>query len=317
MIGGYRLEGILPLFKPAGLTSHDCVFKLRKILRTKKVGHTGTLDPDVTGVLPICIGKATKVAEYITDAGKAYEGEVTIGYSTTTEDASGEIVEQKPVTRTIQREEILQVFHTLTGEIEQTPPMFSAVKVGGVRLYEYARKGIEVERPTRKVSIYSIELLDDQTEFSGENIKFRFRVSCSKGTYIRTLAVMIGEKLGFPAHMSWLQRVQSAAFSLEDCLTFEEIEKHMEAGTINSVLRPLETALSHLPKLLINDKVAEKVKNGALLQMPEHLKTSNGPIIAETADGQALAIYSQHPSKPEFLKPVKVLRNELDEKGTV
>lgn len=317
MIGGYRLEGILPLFKPAGLTSHDCVFKLRKILRTKKVGHTGTLDPDVTGVLPICIGKATKVAEYITDAGKAYEGEVTIGYSTTTEDASGEIVEQKPVTRTIQREEILQVFHTLTGEIEQTPPMFSAVKVGGVRLYEYARKGIEVERPTRKVSIYSIELLDDQTEFSGENIKFRFRVSCSKGTYIRTLAVMIGEKLGFPAHMSWLQRVQSAAFSLEDCLTFEEIEKHMEAGTINSVLRPLETALSHLPKLLINDKVAEKVKNGALLQMPQHLKTSNGPIIAETADGQALAIYSQHPSKPEFLKPVKVLRNELDEKGTV
>lgn len=317
MIGGYRLEGILPLFKPAGLTSHDCVFKLRKILKTKKVGHTGTLDPDVTGVLPICIGKATKVAEYITDAGKAYEGEVTIGYSTTTEDASGEIVEQKPVTRTIQREEILQVFHTLTGEIEQTPPMFSAVKVGGVRLYEYARKGIEVERPTRKVSIYSIELLDDQTEFSGENIRFRFRVSCSKGTYIRTLAVMIGEKLGFPAHMSWLQRVQSAAFSLEDCLTFEEIEKHMEAGTINSVLRPLETALSHLPKLLINDKVAEKVKNGALLQMPQHLKTSNGPIIAETADGQALAIYSQHPSKPEFLKPVKVLRNELDEKGTV
>lgn len=317
MIGGYRLEGILPLFKPAGLTSHDCVFKLRKILKTKKVGHTGTLDPDVTGVLPICIGKATKVAEYITDAGKAYEGEVTIGYSTTTEDASGEIVEQKPVTRTIQREEILRVFHTLTGEIEQTPPMFSAVKVGGVRLYEYARKGIEVERPTRKVSIYSIELLDDQTEFSGENIKFRFRVSCSKGTYIRTLAVMIGEKLGYPAHMSWLQRVQSAAFSLEDCLTFEEIEKYMEAGTITSVLSPLETALSHLPKLLINDKVAEKVKNGALLQMPEHLKTSNGPIIAETADGQALAIYSQHPSKPEFLKPVKVLRNELDEKGTV
>jgi tRNA pseudouridine55 synthase len=311
------LEGILPLFKPAGLTSHDCVFRLRKILKTKKVGHTGTLDPDVTGVLPICIGKATKVAEYITDAGKAYEGEVTIGYSTTTEDASGEIVEQKPVTRTIQREEILRVFHTLTGEIEQTPPMFSAVKVGGVRLYEYARKGIEVERPTRKVSIYSIELLDDQTEFSGENIKFRFRVSCSKGTYIRTLAVMIGEKLGFPAHMSWLQRVQSAAFSLEDCLTFEEIEKHMEAGTITSVLRPLETALSHLPKLLINDKVAEKVKNGALLQMPEHLITSNGPIIAETADGQALAIYAQHPSKPEFLKPVKVLRNELDEKGTV
>ncbi len=311
------MEGILPLYKPAGLTSHDCVFRLRKILKTKKVGHTGTLDPDVTGVLPICIGKATKVAEYITEAGKAYEGEVTIGFSTTTEDASGEIVEQKPVNRIIQREEILQVFQSITGEIEQTPPMFSAVKVGGVRLYEYARKGIEVERPTRKVTIYSIELLDDREEFIGETIQFKFRVSCSKGTYIRTLAVMIGEILGFPAHMSYLQRVQSAAFSLDDCLTFDEIEKHMEAGTISSVLRPLETALSHLPKLRINDKVAEKVKNGALLQMPEHFKTSNGPIIAETADGLALAIYSNHPSKTDTLKPVKVLRNNLDEKGTV
>ncbi|WHY79353.1 tRNA pseudouridine(55) synthase TruB [Neobacillus sp. WH10] len=306
------MEGILPLFKPAGLTSHDCIFKLRKILKTKKVGHTGTLDPDVTGVLPICIGKATKVAEYITDAGKAYVGEVTVGFSTTTEDASGDVVEKKAVDRIISREEIMKVLHSLTGEIEQTPPMYSAVKVGGVRLYEYARKGIEVERPTRKVTIYSIEMLDDRDQFQGEVISFRFKVSCSKGTYIRTLAVMIGELLGFPAHMSSLQRVQSAAFTLDDCLTFEEIEKHMEAGTISSVLRPLESALSHLPKLLINDKVAEKVKNGALLEIPEHLKTSNGPIIAETEDGLALAIYSKHPNKPGLLKPVKVLRNDIE-----
>lgn len=304
------MEGILPLFKPAGLTSHDCVFKLRKILKTKKVGHTGTLDPDVTGVLPICIGKATKVAEYITDAGKAYEGEVTIGFSTTTEDASGEVVAKKDVDRTILREEIQMVLDSLTGEIEQTPPMFSAVKVGGVRLYEYARKGIEVERPSRMVTIYSIELLDDRIEFSGETIRFRFRVSCSKGTYIRTLAVMIGEKLGYPAHMSKLIRIQSAAFTLEDCLTFEDVEKLMEAGEISTVLRPLETALSYLPKLKINDKVAEKVKNGAVLQIPDHLKTTNGPIIAETEDGLALAIYAKHPSKPGLLKPVKVLRNE-------
>ncbi|MDQ1146700.1 tRNA pseudouridine55 synthase [Bacillus sp. SORGH_AS 510] len=305
-----KVEGILPLFKPAGLTSHDCIFKLRKILKTKKVGHTGTLDPDVTGVLPICIGKATKVAEYITDAGKAYEGEVTIGFSTTTEDASGEVVAKKDVDRTIRREEIQMVLDSLTGEIEQTPPMFSAVKVGGVRLYEYARKGIEVERPSRMVTIYSIELLDDRTEFSGETVRFRFRVSCSKGTYIRTLAVMIGEKLGYPAHMSKLIRIQSAAFTLEDCLTFEDVEKLMEAGEISNVLRPLETALSYLPKLKINDKVAEKVKNGAVLQIPDHLKTTNGPIIAETEDGLALAIYAKHPSKPGLLKPVKVLRNE-------
>jgi len=306
------MEGILPLFKPAGLTSHDCVFRLRKLLKTKKVGHTGTLDPDVTGVLPICIGKATKVAEYITEAGKAYVGEVTLGSSTTTEDASGEVVEKKLVNRIISRDEILKTLQSLTGEIEQTPPMFSAVKVGGVRLYEYARKGMEVERPTRVVTIYSIELLDDRVQFEGDVVSFRFRVSCSKGTYIRTLAVMIGELLGFPAHMSSLQRVKAASFSLEDCLTFEDIEKHVEAGTISDVLRPLESALSHLPKLLISDKVAEKVKNGALLQIPEYLKMINGPIIAETEDGLALAIYSKHPSKPGFLKPVKVLRNDQE-----
>ncbi|MFD0825343.1 tRNA pseudouridine(55) synthase TruB [Neobacillus sp. M.A.Huq-85] len=306
------MEGILPLFKPAGMTSHDCVFKLRKILKTKKVGHTGTLDPDVTGVLPICIGKATKVAEYITDAGKAYEGEVTIGYSTTTEDASGEVVEEKHVNRSIPREEILQVLQSLSGEIEQTPPMFSAVKVNGVRLYEYARKGIEVERPTRKVFIKSIELLDDREEFSGDMISFRFRVSCSKGTYIRTLAVTIGEKLGYPAHMSKLTRIQSATYKLEDCLTFDEIGNLMETGMIKEVLRPLESALSHLPKYVINDTVAEKVKNGAILPIPEHLKNSNGPIVTETGEGQALAIYAEHPGKPGLMKPVKVLRNDHD-----
>jgi tRNA pseudouridine55 synthase len=304
------LEGILPLFKPAGMTSHDCVFKLRKILKTKKVGHTGTLDPDVTGVLPICIGKATKVAEYITDAGKVYVGEVTIGFSTTTEDASGEVVEKKTVNRTIKREEILKVLDELTGEINQTPPMYSAVKVNGVRLYEYARKGIKVERPTRKVTIYSIDLLDTCNEYIGDTISFRFKVSCSKGTYIRTLAVMIGESLGYPAHMSSLTRVQSASFTTEDCLTFEEIEKLMENGTVGKVLRPLESALSHLPKYIINDKVAEKVKNGALLKLPEHLKNCNGPIAAETEEGLVLAIYAKHPSKPDLMKPIKVLRND-------
>lgn len=191
--------------------------------------------------------------------------------------------------------------------------MFSAVKVGGTRLYEYARKGIEVERPTRVVTIYSIELLDDRDVYKGEEtISFRFRVSCSKGTYIRTLAVMIGELLGYPAHMSNLKRVQSAAFHLEDCLTFEQVEELMETGKIEASLRPLEMAISHLPKYVINDKVAEKVKNGALLQIPEHLKNSNGPIVAETEAGLALAIYSIHPNKPGLLKPVKVLRNEQE-----
>ena len=304
------MEGILPLFKPAGMTSHDCVFKLRKLLRTKKVGHTGTLDPDVTGVLPICVGKATKIAEYITDAGKAYEGEVTLGFTTTTEDASGEKVEEKPVDRTITRKEIEQVLQSLTGEIEQTPPMYSAVKVNGKKLYEYARQGIEVERPTRKVIIYAIELLDNRESFEGEQVSFKFRVSCSKGTYIRTLAVTIGEKLGYPAHMSSLVRIQSADFTIEDCYTFEQLEEMAAEGKLADALQPLEAGISYLPKYRINDKVAEKVKNGALLQIPEEFVGSSGPIIVETEDGKALAIYRSHPTKTGMMKPDKVLRND-------
>ncbi|HYK74684.1 MAG TPA: tRNA pseudouridine(55) synthase TruB [Pseudoneobacillus sp.] len=304
------MEGILPLFKPAGLTSHDCVFKIRKILKTKKVGHTGTLDPDVTGVLPICIGRATKIAEYITDAGKAYEGEVTLGFSTTTEDASGEIVDQRKIESSILRSKILEVLKSLQGEIVQTPPMYSAVKVNGKKLYEYARQGIEIERPTRKVNIYSIELLDDRDTFSGDTISFSFRVTCSKGTYIRTLAVMIGEMLNIPAHMSKLKRIQSASFLLQDCFTFEEVEQFMLKGEMDKILYPLESGISHLPKYQISDTVAEKVKNGALLPVPEQLLNQNGPIVVETKNEKALAIYAIHPSKPEFLKPTKVLRND-------
>lgn len=304
------MEGILPLYKPAGMTSHDCVFRLRKILKMKRIGHTGTLDPDVTGVLPICLGRATKVAEYITDAGKAYEGEVTIGFSTTTEDASGETVETKVVDKTITREEILAIFQNLTGEIEQTPPMFSAVKVNGKRLYEYARQGIEVERPTRKVQIYNMTLLDERTHFEGETISFRFRVSCGKGTYIRTLAVMIGERLGYPAHMSYLQRIRSASMTLDDCYTLEQVEELANAGEVEKVLKPLEDGISDLPKYEISDKVAEKVKNGVVLEIPTHLEMVEGPIAVCLADGTVLAIYRKHPRKPGLLKPDKVLRNE-------
>lgn len=302
------MEGIIPLYKPKGMTSHDCVFKLRKILKMKRIGHTGTLDPDVTGVLPICIGKATKVAEYITDAGKTYEGEVTLGFSTTTEDASGEVVETRKVDRVILKSEIIEMLHTFTGTIRQTPPMFSAVKVNGKRLYEYARQGIEIERPTRLVTIYSIELLDESLN-NGETTSFRFRVACSKGTYIRTLAVMIGEALGFPAHMSELSRIKSATFSLSDCFTLEEIETRMLEGSITDILYPIETALSHLPKYVINDKITEKVKNGAVLPIPDQFKKEDHLLVLESEDGKALAIYIRHPEKPGMMKPSKVLRS--------
>lgn len=301
------MEGILPLWKPKGLTSHDCVYKVRKLLGMKKVGHTGTLDPDVTGVLPICLGRATKIAEYITDAGKEYEGEITVGFSTTTEDASGEIVEEKPVQEKIAIEQIESVLKSLTGEIQQTPPMYSAVKVKGKRLYEYARAGITVERPVRTVKIYRLRLLEDTISLRDGLFSFRFSVHCSKGTYIRTLAVMIGEKFGYPAHMSELIRTASASFKKEDCVTFDELHSLLNQGKVQEAIFPLEKGLLHLPSMEISDKLAVKVQNGAVLDRPGQWTDEETVLLYK---GKAWAIYQSHPQKAGLIKPVKVLRNE-------
>ncbi|MBS4194028.1 tRNA pseudouridine(55) synthase TruB [Lederbergia citri] len=302
------MDGILPLWKPKGMTSHDCVFKVRKLLRMKKVGHTGTLDPDVDGVLPICLGKATKIAEYITDAGKVYEGQVTVGFSTTTEDASGEIVEEKKIERNISIDEIEKILQSFIGTIKQTPPMFSAVKVNGKRLYEYARQGITVERPSRTVHIYKLALLDDSIENRNGTVSFRFRVHCSKGTYIRTLAVMIGEKLGYPAHMSSLTRTASAAIKASDCLSFEQLEKLIQEDQIFRFIYPLEKGISHLSFFPLDSNLVVKIKNGAVLPRP-----SNWPAQGQVVmmyEEKAYAIYQVHPDNETFIKPVKVIRNE-------
>ncbi|MDF2556684.1 MAG: truB [Bacillales bacterium] len=303
-----ELTGILVLHKPAGFTSHDCIMKVRKILRMKRVGHTGTLDPDVTGVLPICLGRATKIAEYITDAGKEYIGEVTLGFATSTEDASGEIVEEKKVNRTISRVEILQVLESLKGTITQIPPMFSAVKVNGKRLYEYAFKGQTVERPSREVQILDLELLDDRNEFVGENITFSFRVACSKGTYVRTLAVTIGEKLGFPAHMSKLMRNRSAVFTLESSVTFDQISEMKENNTISKAIFPIETGVMNLPKLVVDGDISSKIINGAVLMKKHFSIEMHEPTAVFDESGKLLAIYQNHPDKDWLLKPVKIIQ---------
>ncbi|MGM0873712.1 MAG: tRNA pseudouridine(55) synthase TruB [Bacillota bacterium] len=305
------MEGVLLLNKPVGMTSHDCVAKMRRLAKTKKVGHTGTLDPDVTGVLPICLGRATKIVEYLTASSKTYEAEVTIGFSTTTEDSSGEEVERKSVNPPITKEEVEQVLHSMLGSIEQIPPMYSAVKVKGKKLYEYARAGIEVERPTRVITISELLLLSEVT-FDANLTRFRFRVTCSKGTYVRTLAVMIGERLGYPAHMSHLIRTKSGEFELANCLTFEEIEEAIESGTLQDALLTIGEALKNLPKLIIHDTLAEKVKNGAVLELPlEYQELEVGsPIAVYSEDGGCIAIYAKHPTKQHLMKPTKVLMNE-------
>lgn len=305
------MEGILLLHKPKGLTSHDCVFKIRKLLREKKVGHTGTLDPDVTGVLPICIGRATKLVEYITNDVKTYEGEVTIGFSTTTEDASGEVVERTTVDRCITKQEIEAVLQSLTGKIEQTPPMYSAVKINGKKLYEYARQGIEIERPSRTIQIHEFSLLDPQEQYEGETISFRFRVVCSKGTYVRTLAVMIGEKLGYPAHMSGLIRTASGSFQLESCRTFEELETLVEAGEIEEAMITIDEALSTFPKFVVDQQEAISVKNGGFLKLPSSMLESERVVIYNE-EGRALAIYVKHGTKSGLWKPEKVLVNNQE-----
>ncbi|MFB9762308.1 MULTISPECIES: tRNA pseudouridine(55) synthase TruB [Bacillaceae] len=304
------MEGVLLLHKPTGMTSHDCVFKVRKLLREKRVGHTGTLDPDVTGVLPICIGRATKIAQFLTSETKTYEGEVTLGFSTTTEDASGELVERKDVSRVITRAEVEEVLRALTGTIEQMPPMFSAVKVNGRKLYEYARQGIEVERPIRTITIHEFTLLSEEEEWSGPTVSLRFRVTCSKGTYVRTLAVMIGEKLGFPAHMSHLVRTASGHFTLDRCLTFEEIQQQIESGTMQESLLSIEEALTEFPKLIVGDEQAEKVKNGAFLRNEQNAAASFFTVFDKS--GQCLAIYEPHPKQVGLLKPTKVLVNNQE-----
>lgn len=253
------MNGILLLNKPRGMTSHDCVMKVRRLLGTKKVGHTGTLDPDVDGVLPICVGSATKVVQFLTARDKEYIGEVTVGYSTTTEDKAGEILEQRWVKEEFSQEKIEEVLQSMIGVQIQVPPMYSAVKVNGKKLYKYARAGIEVKRPEREITIFELELLGAVEHVDGL-LKFKFRIRGSKGIFIRTVAVTIGKKLGYPAHMSDLQRVASGNFKLADCVTFDEIE----AGKFE--LLTLSEALRDFPTVIVDNWVEKLVRNGVKLR---------------------------------------------------
>src|SRR5699024_10103296 len=241
------MNGIVPLWKPTGMTSHDCVMKLRRLFRTKKVGHTGTLDPEVESVLPICIGEATKIDTYLTDKKKTYRAEITLETATDTEDQTGKVIEQKPVTEQMTEETIFEVLKQFEGEIEQLTPLYSAVKVKGKKLYEYARENQPVERPIRQVTIHSIDYVKESLSIEDETVKFKIITTVSKGTYIRTLAVDIGKCLGYPAHMSHLVRTATADFNQEATVTFEQLEQLKEMGRLASSLEPIEAGLTHLP----------------------------------------------------------------------
>lgn len=297
------MDGILPLWKPKGFTSHDCVSKARGMLRTKKVGHTGTLDPDVEGVLPLCIGKATKIVPFLTDTDKVYEATVTLGFTTDTEDATGEKVEVETVESTIEIEDIKSVLKEFQGEITQIPPMYSAVKVDGKRLYEYAREGIEVERPERQVIIKELEMISEEILEENHTVSFSIRIICSKGTYIRTLCVDIGKALGYPAHMSSLVRTQTADISREDCYTFEEVQQSADEDRREELLLPISRGLKHMVSWEIDPGQRPLIQHGRVLDQPSSIIDEIFTVICE---GEVLAIYQQHPRKPGKVKPVRV-----------
>ena len=306
------MDGILPLWKERGMTSHDCVFKLRKILKMKKIGHGGTLDPDVDGVLPICVGKGTKVIEYLQDSGKVYAGEITLGYSTTTEDASGEIVDQKRVEMPLSIDEIDAAMKTFEGTITQVPPMYSAVKVNGKRLYEYARAGETVERPQRQAEIHSFKRVrEPMTDKAAGTQTWRFEVSCGKGTYVRTLAVDLGAALGYPAHMSDLTRLSSGGFTAGQAATLAQVQALMDENRMTDILQPIETAVVDFPRIDLSDELWQKVKNGQLLPADELGLTSiPDQLIALFYQGKLVSLYAEHPQRSGWLKPSKVIRNE-------
>lgn len=210
------ISGIIVINKEKGFTSHDVVAKIRRILGTRKIGHTGTLDPEATGVLPICVGKATKVCDMILNSDKEYIAEIKFGITTDTQDIFGNVLDEKIVS--LEKGEIENAIMSFEGEIEQVPPMYSAVKIGGKKLYEYARRGVEVERAPRKVTIKKIDILETGSDTA------KIKVLCSKGTYIRTLCSDIGEKLLCGACMTSLVRTKSAGFDIENAVTLERLE---------------------------------------------------------------------------------------------
>ncbi|MGY4104268.1 tRNA pseudouridine(55) synthase TruB [Ignavigranum ruoffiae] len=302
------LDGILVVWKEAGMTSHDVVFKLRKILRMKKIGHTGTLDPEVEGVLVVCLGQATKLVEFLMSGHKIYQGEVTLGWSTETEDHTGKLVERKPVLQALDESLVDSVMATFKGKITQIPPYYSAVKVNGRKLYEYARQGMKVERPQRQIEIYQLNRLSPiKYDADSQSCSWKFDVECSKGTFVRTLAVDIGRALGYPAHMSALERLASSGYHDQQALTLAEIEQVYQEGRIEEYIQPIETALTEFPQLTISEQAYELVKHGSVLPADYFGPLINQPCCLIYQD-RLVAMYYGHPQRPGWIKPRKMFR---------
>ncbi len=252
------MDGVLVVDKPKGITSFDVVREVRRALGVKKVGHTGTLDPMATGVLPICIGDGTKIAQFITEATKAYDATIKLGSTTDTLDAEGKVLETRPVPA-ITRELLEAAFAKFRGPIHQVPPMYSAIKIGGKRLYELARAGEEIERQPRPVTVYELTLRD----FSADEVQLS--VTCSKGFFVRTLAADLGEVLGCGAHLSALRRTHSGPFTLAQAMPLADVVA--QGAAVAPRLVGLSESLKDVPALHLTEVEAGRARHGGVVEV--------------------------------------------------
>lgn len=275
------MDGILNIYKEKGYTSHDVVAKLRGILKTKKIGHTGTLDPDAQGVLPVCVGRATKLCDMLTDKDKAYETVMLLGKTTDTQDITGSVLSESELGEDITAEKVTEVINSFVGEYMQVPPMYSALKVNGKKLYELARSGIEVERKARKVYIHSIEIKDISLP------RVTMTVNCSKGTYIRTLCHDIGETLGAGGCMEELLRIKSGQFEINDSIKIDDVKKYVDDGRISDIMKPIDGVFEKYQKCIVKKEYNVLVYNGNKFSPQNVLNRT------DAKDGEEVRVYDE------------------------
>lgn len=292
-------NGIINIRKEAGFTSHDVVAKMRGILRQKKIGHTGTLDPEATGVLPVCLGTGTKLCDMLTDHDKEYVAELLLGETTDTQDVTGTVLSKKDVTCT--EREVREAVISFVGEYDQIPPMYSALKVNGKKLYELAREGKEIERKARRVQILEIEILEIHLPV------VKMRVACSKGTYIRTLCADIGDKLGCGGTMKSLVRTKVANFRLEDAITLAELEKIRDEDRVNEIMIGVEAVFADLPEIHAEPKFDILLDNGNSLYLNQTVenKKFDTNVRMKKSDGTFVGVYTYEAENRRY-KPVKM-----------
>lgn len=310
------MDGILIIDKPEGFTSHDVVARLRRILKTKRIGHTGTLDPFATGVLVMLVGKATRLAQFLDKDKKEYEAVVRFGFETDTGDRTGELRITNYELRDFSGSEIETVLKDFRGEIEQTPPMYSAKKIDGKKLYELARKGVEVERKPVNVTIYELETIEPQrtqrkAEEESENQKPKtrdqtVRVCCSAGTYIRTLAEDIGRKLETGAHLAELRRTRAGRFDLSNAVTLEELETIVAENKLNEILISTNQAVAHLPEFVLNEPQIKDTQNGKRLRF-ENAELADNQLLRMTDAAENLIAVGFYLKEEKSVQPKLVL----------